>query len=225
MARRSDHSREEIREMALDAAQRLLDEQGSGALSTRKVASEIGYSAGSLYLVFRNLDDLCWQLNARTMAQLLERLTVGQPAAEPRGDTQGQGGTSPRDTLHRFALAYLEFARRWPNRWSLMFEHKTTEGLEIPDWLESAITRLFALVEEQLWRLQPQAPQESVQLASRTLWSAVHGITVLQLRDKLFLPGADGAGLMLAELLNRYLDSWQHLDSQQKKMAGKTDNR
>ena len=53
MARRSDHSRDEIREMALNAAKTIVEREGAAALSTRKIANEIGYTAGSLYLVSR----------------------------------------------------------------------------------------------------------------------------------------------------------------------------
>ena len=58
MARRSDHSREELREMALAATEEIIDQQGLAGLTARKVAAGIGYTVGTLYLVFRNLDDL-----------------------------------------------------------------------------------------------------------------------------------------------------------------------
>ena len=53
MARRSDHSREELREMAITAAEQIVVEQGYEGLSARKVAAAIGYTVGTLYLVFR----------------------------------------------------------------------------------------------------------------------------------------------------------------------------
>ena len=66
MGRRSDHSREEIRQMALQAAESIVTEGGYKALSARKVASEIGYTVGTLYLVFENLDELVLYVNGRT---------------------------------------------------------------------------------------------------------------------------------------------------------------
>lgn len=70
MARRSDHSRDELREMALTAAEQIVLENGYESLSARKVASAIGYTVGTLYLVFENLDDLVLQVNARTLDRL-----------------------------------------------------------------------------------------------------------------------------------------------------------
>ena len=78
MARRSDHSREELREMALSAAEQIVVEQGYEGLSARKVASAIGYTVGTLYLVFENIDDLILNINARTLDRLHAKMTASQ---------------------------------------------------------------------------------------------------------------------------------------------------
>lgn len=61
MARRSDHSREEIKEMALTAALTILEEEGARGLTARKVATAIGYTVGTLYLVFKNQQEMVSQ--------------------------------------------------------------------------------------------------------------------------------------------------------------------
>lgn len=197
MARRSDHTREELQLMALEAAEHLLDKQGIGALSTRKVASAIGYSAGALYLVFKNLDDLCWQINARTLAALQSQLD-----ALPHGEAADV-------CLRAYAHCYLDFARQWPHRWALLFEHSAPEGDDAPAWLNCAIQQLFERLEARLSEIGPSRERAAVQLGSRTLWSAVHGITQLTLRDKLFLAGTAGPEAMVDNLVNCYLDGWQ----------------
>ena len=47
MGRRSDHSRDELYGMALDATERLVREKGFAGLTARKVAAEIGYAPPS----------------------------------------------------------------------------------------------------------------------------------------------------------------------------------
>jgi len=49
MGRRNDHTRKDIKEMAISASLELIEERGFSGLSTRKVASKIGYSVGTLY--------------------------------------------------------------------------------------------------------------------------------------------------------------------------------
>ena len=118
MARRSDHSREELQEMALTAAETLLDEHGGAALSTRKVAAAIGYSVGALYLSFKNLDDLCWQINARTLCGLMNALD------------QQVDAPNPRERLKGYASAYLSYAQQWSHRWALLFDHSPVKGMK-----------------------------------------------------------------------------------------------
>ncbi len=93
MGRRNEHSRDELRALALRAAGEIVAEGdgkgGVGALSMREVARRIGYTVGALYIVFENLDDLIVQLNEQTVIELraaLERIRgrANQPAQNLR---------------------------------------------------------------------------------------------------------------------------------------------
>lgn len=192
MARRSDHSREELQEMALEAAERILDTQGEAALSARKVATEIGYSAGALYLVFQNRDDLCWQLNGRTLQKLLTAL-------------EHVNCEDPIECLKQFAEIYLTFATVWTPRWSLLFEHRSADEVEAPQWLSNRIDELFRKLEQPLAQCFPQLDQAAISQMARTLWGGVHGVTILSLRDKLFLNQQADPRQMLDDLVETYV--------------------
>ncbi|MEM9289303.1 MAG: TetR/AcrR family transcriptional regulator, partial [Pseudomonadota bacterium] len=58
MARRSDHSREEIAALAIASAKKLISENGIEEASIRKVAGDIGYSPGTLYNVFEDFYEI-----------------------------------------------------------------------------------------------------------------------------------------------------------------------
>lgn len=197
MARRNEHSRDQLREMALTAAETLLDQQGSEALSTRKIATAIGYSAGSLYQVFKNYDDLCWQLNQRTLAMLLVAL-----------ETDTTQVLSPGQALQRYGQQYLAFALEWPQRWLLLFEHRTPLDLETPKALEQAIAQLFGKIEQPLSQMFTDRSAEQISEAARTLWAGVHGIAVLRAHNKLFQVDS-AADSMASTLLERYILGWQ----------------
>ncbi|MBR9829718.1 MAG: TetR/AcrR family transcriptional regulator [Oceanospirillales bacterium] len=195
MARRNDHSRDELREMALSAAERVLQQEGFKALSARRVAADIGYSAGSLYTLFKNLDDLCWQLNARTLTQLLAEL-----------DRVEQ--TDAKSCLLAYGHAYMAFAHDHPARWALLFEHGGSRDMPTPASLSERIDSLFARVEVCLQQLKPEMPAAECALTARTLWSGVHGIAVLALRQKLFLDQAQSADKMLQQLVDHFIKGW-----------------
>ena len=77
MARRSDHTRAELKDLALEAARSIVREKGVSALSTRKLADRIGYTSGTIYQVFQNRDDLVEQMNTVDTDSI-------EPMAHPR---------------------------------------------------------------------------------------------------------------------------------------------
>ncbi len=192
MARRSDHSREEIKEFALAATEKIVAERGFAALSARKIATEIGYTVGTLYLVFQNLDDLIMQVNNRTLTKLEANLR------------QILKNNLPRENLHKLGSTYYEFATKNQNLWSLIFEHHVAGGGDITDDLANRITMLFSLIETELNNLDELNDKTSIHRAALALWSSVHGITILAVSDKLFM----AKDVTPPELIERLIDNF-----------------
>jgi AcrR family transcriptional regulator len=194
MARRSDHSREEIREMALRAAEKIVLEQSYSGLSARKVAAAIGYTVGTLYLVFENIDDLILHINARTLDRLHALMTESRASA---GDAA--------DYLLQLGQVYIRFANDDPHRWAMVFEHRFSEDRVAPAWYQEKITRMFAMVEEGLEPLAKQRPRHEITQAARALWGGVHGICILALTDTLGAAGVDSVQELTRSLISNYL--------------------
>ena len=135
MARRSDHTREELTELAIEAAVALIEKHGFAQFSARKVAAEIGYTVGTIYNVFGSYDALLLHVNARTLDHwydfLQTRLKRGK--AEP---------------LRVLARGYVEYARTHYNRWLALFEHHRDKSTPVPDWYQDRIKRFFAMLED-----------------------------------------------------------------------------
>lgn len=74
MARRKEHSHDEIRAMAIQAATELLTEQGVVGLSLRKVASQIGYVPSTLINIFGSYNYLLLAVSESTLRALHDRL-------------------------------------------------------------------------------------------------------------------------------------------------------
>ena len=70
MGRRNEHSREELQEMAISAAEAIIASEAARGLTARKVAGQLGYSAGSLGMMFNGLDELILHVNSRTLGRL-----------------------------------------------------------------------------------------------------------------------------------------------------------
>ncbi len=193
MGRRSSHTAEELRELILEASTSLIGEGGLASLSAREVARRIGYSPGTLYNVFENLDDLVLTIEGR----LIDRL-----AAEL--DQVPQGGP-PADRVLALGRSYLRFTAANPKLWNLLFEHHLPPGREIPAWYQQKLDGLMKRVEDAVEPLMTGAHPEDVKRSASVLWAGVHGITSLATADKLSIVNSDGAAPLVDLLIATYL--------------------
>jgi AcrR family transcriptional regulator len=192
MGRRSDHSRDEIREMAIAAAAKQVETEGFQAVTARKVASEIGYTVGTLYHVFRNFDDLIIHMNAQTideMAALIQRETRKKRNPEVR--------------IRAMAEVYVKYATDHPDRWRLVFEHQAPRGLPTPALMKERRDVMFAMVADNLREISSARIPQEIDHTATALWSGIHGICILALTGKLYLGGA----FSMVKLIDTLIDS------------------
>jgi len=192
MGRRSDHSRDEIREMAISAAARTVETEGFQSLTARKAASNIGYTVGTLYHVFRNFDDLVIHMNAQTideMAALIQRETRKKRNPEVR--------------IRAMAEVYVKYASDHPDRWRLVFEHQPPRGLPTPVLMKERRDVMFEMVADNLREISPGRIPQEIDHTATALWSGIHGICILALTGKLYLGGA----FSMVKLIDTLIDS------------------
>ncbi len=191
MPRPAKAPREDMVEMVLDAAERAAREGGLRAVAMRRIASEIGYVAGSIYNAVGDLDEVVLRLNARTLRRLREhirdRVTPGKDAA---ANAMG------------VADAYLEFVAADPLVWSLILEH-STPGRALPDWYQEELARTTGLVDEVLKPLIPEAAVRRDSVA--VLWAALHGLASLSSTGKLAVINGGNPRRMARLLIARFL--------------------
>ena len=198
MGRRSDHSREELQDLIIGATLDLVRQRGADKVTARQIATAVGYTPGTLYSVFINLQDIFLHVNQiglRTLYAL---------CAEAQRDN-----SAPGEAIKAMGLAYLRFAEENTHQFDLMFKRSSQHVEKKPRGLGDQISTLFELVEDQLRLLNDTATDERVRLAARALWSGVHGTAALRLSDQLYLdaPGADGDIIEL--LVGSFVECWR----------------
>jgi len=166
--------RRRLRDALIDAAERAIEKDGLRGLKARDLAHEVGCAVGAIYNAVTDLDDLVYAVNARTLAALEDRLTAA-----------GKAGKDAAGRLVQLALAYLDYAAANTRRWRAVFDHQPMTDRGLPDWYLADQMRLFSYVEAPLKVLQPKADAARRALIARSLVSAVHGIVVLGLEEKL----------------------------------------
>ena len=194
MGRRNDHSREQQHEMAVAAAELLIVREGMSGFSMRKVAKEIGYTVGQLYLVFKNQDELFTILNERTADAIYASLRDQVDALD-----------DPAEAIRVAARGYIAFAQRHPHRWQLMFEHRLPEGSVVPEANVRKVQRLFGLIEAYLTELLPGADADDLRMEATALWSGVHGVAVLAQSNKLSWSGLTDYGALTDRLVQGFV--------------------
>lgn len=173
MPPRGEHSRDELRALVLAASREIAEAKGLKGLTARAIAGRIGYSPGTLYNLFEDLDDVVIHLNAETLDDLF-----GAMRAVPRD-------ADPETALLDLARAYIGFARSRPRLWSLVFDHALPEGRELPPWYQERIPRLLDIVSAALAPLFPPGEERRRDHSARVLWSATQGIGALASAGKL----------------------------------------
>jgi AcrR family transcriptional regulator len=173
--------RGELKERLTNAASRLIEAQGLASVKARPLAEKAGCALGAIYTVFPDLDALILAVSARTLARLeahLDAIAVEVAAeATPR--------EAARQRLVALALAYLNFAFAHRASWRALFEHRLPEGRPVPEWMVAEQARLFGKVEVLLGPLVPHMGVAQRAILARSLFSAVHGLVLLGLEEKL----------------------------------------
>ena len=195
MARRSEHSQEQIKEMVLGAAEAIVVKHGLQELTVRKIAMDIGYTVGSIYMVFANMQDLITHIKLRTLEQLAQQL-------------QTKSSDAPDEQIQTIAEQYYNFAEQNFNRWQFLFEISQPPS-ELPLSYRQKIDQLLQPLISLLSQLRPQASSAELELAARGLWGAIHGISVYYLGGSLGRAATQDAQQALSLVVTHFIRGWQ----------------
>lgn len=176
-AERRAQKKLDLRQSMLGAATALFERDGFEGFSLRQVAEAIGYSPTSIYLYFRDKEDLLHHValeGFRSFGQDLQR------AADQPG--------SAHERLHAIGLAYLRFGLRRPLHYRLMFTLRGDWlGLPTPSGYDSVIDS-FGVLEQavQLGIERGELKGGDLQVYTSLLWANVHGLVSLHLATPYF---------------------------------------
>lgn len=195
MGRRSDHSREELEALTLEAGHALMAEAGFARFSAREVAKRVGYSIGTLYNVWGSLDRLLIAINTRTFELWADEL---------RAALAGAG----RDRIAALVHGYFAFARAHTNLWTAIYDHRLPPGTAMPDEDEARRTALTEIVVAEIAAELGRGDSDEVRALARSLIATVHGHCSLELTGSFELMGErDAEAAALARVRESLLAS------------------
>jgi len=195
MARRSEHSLEEIKTMLLDAAEQVVIRQGFSALKARSIAKEIGYTVGSLYMVYANMADLTLHIHARTFDAIALQLKQ-TPLSEAE------------TAMESLALAYINYGVQNFNRWRYIFDDRLLAGTEVPDWYQDKIDNVLTQFELRLASLKPELNALEIKATAVAFFAGVHGICALSLKPSLDKAEIKKIEATILVLVSNFMRGW-----------------
>jgi AcrR family transcriptional regulator len=174
MRRSKPYHHGHLREALLQAAIQLIAEVGPAGFTLREVARRAGVSHNAPYRHFPDREDLLAAVAAQGFRELNEAMLE---ALRHQRSSVGR--------LKRAGLAYVEFALRRPEHFTVMFDaavskHKTPDSAEAA---EHAFGTLVSLVKS--CQDEGRLPSGDLHRFALLAWSMVHGIAKLATAKRL----------------------------------------
>lgn len=153
----------------MDAAREMFVAEGYQNVSMRKIADKIGYSATTIYLYFKDKNDLLHQICEQTFARLAQNIKAIYLLS-----------SDPLEKLRSGLREYIHFGLKHPSQYALVFitplpveaegGFEDSNGKVAFDTLRTVIAEC---VSANLLK------QNDIELISQTLWAGIHGVTAL----------------------------------------------
>lgn len=161
----------------LEAGARVLAREGPAALTTRRVADEVGASTTAVYTLFGGKGGLVREIYIEGFARLAEAFAAVERGHDPVADLRALG------------LAYRAHGLANPHLYELMFGRPVPEFAPATADVRDTVNSFQVLVDA-VRRCIDQgrfAPADPLGIALQ-LWGLVHGLTSLELRGALGPP-------------------------------------
>lgn len=196
MARRSDHSKEELKTLILEETKKIVESEGLAGLTARRLAHDIGYTAGTLYHLFGSMEGIIFAVNQQTLSKLSKLLN--NPKNYPQNATL-------ENNLKTMAKIYIDFTHSHRQLWLMIFNHILPQNEQSPDWYKEQVINLFNPLEEMLSPLFSEKNKEENILATRVLWLSVHGICFMEETQKTSIIPNNNAQIMINYLIDLFV--------------------
>jgi AcrR family transcriptional regulator len=177
IAERKAREKEELKSLILQAAKKLFVEKGIDKTTIRNIAKEIDYSVGTVYVYYKDKNDILHDLHTQGFKQLGGEMKVLFSVSDPM------------ERMKALGRVYLQFAIENPDMYDLMFNMKAPmdflESVHKEDWNEGKGT--FDVLRSTVNQCLEKGHFKGHQLEplSFAIWSMVHGMASLHISQRI----------------------------------------
>jgi AcrR family transcriptional regulator len=173
---RKERQKEELRSKILTAARELFMEKGYEQTSIRNIAERIEYSPTTIYLYFKDKDDIFYALHQEGFMLLNQYFRPLEHVSDPF------------ERLKAIAKSYARFALENKEFYDLMFIIQSPMNAlnkeDKPEWKEGE--RAFGFLVHTVTECCEKGYFRGMnpEVLSFTVWAMTHGVCSLQIRDR-----------------------------------------
>lgn len=170
---RREREKEKLKREILDAARHLFARDGYDSVTMRAIADRIEYSPRTIYLHFKDKEDLIRELCRNDYSEFGQRFAKLASIADPV------------QRLKALGLTYAEFGEDFPNHYRLMFmsDSPDYEGHGEEEWKGNpemdAYAFLLATAAEAIATGRLLPVYKDPELLAQTMWAGIHGVLAL----------------------------------------------
>jgi AcrR family transcriptional regulator len=202
VADRKAREKQEMRMLILEAARQMFVDEGYAQVSIRRIAEKIEYSPATIYLYFKDKDEIYYSLHNEGFQVYLKSLWGIEQISDPFAKLQA------------VCYRYLQFGLDHPELYDLMFiDRAPVRHIEEADEQDPSRQSYEGFVHiVQACIDAGYLPQQDARLASFSLWAYVHGVIALIIRRRcpmLQEQEVKKIALGSGEMLLAMIESWK----------------
>lgn len=174
ISERKEREKQEMRERIIDAAMHMFLEDGYAKTSIRNIAEAIEYSPATIYLYYKDKDELLYEVQRQAFDKLFD--TLEKEANSP----------DPLERLEQICHSYVRFGLTNPELYDLMFIIRAPMNVDEKihqtngkDCFQLVADCLVECIKRGLVRF------EDPNVGILSLWSMGHGLVSLEVRCRL----------------------------------------
>jgi AcrR family transcriptional regulator len=196
ISERKEREKGEKKQLIMDAAMKMFLEDGYAKTSIRNIADAIEYSPGTIYLYYKDKDELLYEVQRQAFLKLAAAFDASVISDQPI------------ERLMQLGKTYVAFGLDNPELYDLMFIIRAPTNVDEKTHsdngekcFEYLVDCLKICIDNKLIRMN------DVMEGSLQLWAMVHGLVSLNLRCrlKIVLMGGDDVRQVLDSAVEGYI--------------------
>ena len=194
---RKAREKEELKALILKAARKLFVEKGIGQTTIRNIADSIDYSIGTVYVYFRDKNEILHALHTQSFADLGGQLKVLFNV------------TDPMERLKAMGKVYINYGLDYPEMYDLMFTLKAPieflDAIQKDEWDEGKAS--FDVLRTTAKQCMDAGHFKGHKLEPLCflIWSCLHGMCSLEIGSRTQNANIKNAENIVADAYDEFL--------------------